>query len=653
MSIPKISYNFSSIFLINKYLFIYIFLCFVIRVPYYVKPSIVLSIHIFDSTTSATSLIIQNNNLFTTANTTQGTSTVTGGGTVTGPPYTAASFPSFSTGGPSTSGPISSSIDKFMIFTTSNVNHTFTVPAGGLNCDILMIGGGGGSSGRAGGGAGACIVAINQTLTAGTCVVYVGEGGGSGYNSGSDSSITVAGSTQYRAKGGGAAGFSVAASGGCGGGAQWSSTGNTGAFPVETNVVNGSTTGPKRTISYAVLGNKGGDNTSPYDGGGGGGIGSAGYSCTAGSGLNSISIDGTSYHFKPYFANGEFFGHNDNGYIGGGGGGWDDNESSGQYDRPGGIGGGGGGGNYGSTAVPGATNTGSGGGGWNGSSGGSGIVIIRFRIGTSAPTYTHTPTTTTTLSTPTLGTPSIELVRGTQGDSNRDYKIGNYNGDFIVKSSVSGVDSDYISMLGTSGTIYNFTNSLYWNQTSDMRIKENIARASYDMCYDNIDKLELNRFNYIKEFNTGNKDTNQLGFIAQEIKDIFPKSVYTNSYSGGDLSIPDMLSIDIGQINYTLYGAVKKLMEINKDKEMRLKRLEGLLNVESDSGSEAVVDNMVIDSDVLIDSSNLLETSNIVIDTSNIAIDTSNIAIDTSNILIDTSNIAIDTSNIAIDTSNI
>ena len=558
-----------------------------------------------------------------TSNTTQGTSTIQGGGTVTGPPYTAASFPSFSTGGPSTSGPITSSIDKFMIFTTANVNHTFTVPAGGLNCDILMIGGGGGSSGRAGGGAGACIVAINQTLTAGTCVVYVGEGGGSGYNSGSDSSITVAGSTQYRAKGGGAAGFSVAASGGCGGGAQWSSTGNTGAFPVETNVVNGSTTGPKRTISYAVLGNEGGDNTSPYDGGGGGGIGSAGYSCTAGSGLNSISIDGTSYHFKPYFANGEFFGHNGNGYIGGGGGGWDDNESSGQYDRPGGIGGGGGGGNYGSTAVPGATNTGSGGGGWNGSSGGSGIVIIRFRIGTSATTYTHTTALTTTLSTPTLGTPSIELVRGTQGDSNRDYKIGNYDGDFLVKSSVSNTDSDYIRMLGTNGAIYNFTNSLYWTQTSDMRIKENIARASYDMCYDNIDKLELNRFNYIKEFNTGNKDTSQLGFIAQEIKDIFPKSVYTNSYSGGDLSIPDMLSIDIGQINYTLYGAVKKLMEINKDKEMRLKRLEGLLNIEDGSCN------------VVVDTSNV-----VVVDTSNLMVDTSNVVVDTSNVVVvDTSNL--------------
>lgn len=45
------------------------------------------------------------------------------------------------------------------------------------------------------------------------------------------------------------------------------------------------------------------------------------------------------------------------------------------------------------------------------------------------------------------------------------------------------------------------------------------------------------------------------------------------------LSIPDLLSIDIAHINYSLYGAVKKLMEIDKDKEAILKRLESLLNI--------------------------------------------------------------------------
>ena len=181
------------------------------------------------------------------------------------------------------------------------------------------------------------------------------------------------------------------------------------------------------------------------------------------------------------------------------------------------------------------------------------------------------------------GSSVIELRRGNSSDANRDFKIGNYDGDFFVKSSINGIDSDYIKMLGTNGAIYNFNNSLNWTQTSDRRIKENIEIASYDKCYENVDKLELNSFNYIKEFKTGNQDTNQLGFIAQEIEDIFPKSVFTNSYNSDELNIPDMLSIDIGQINYALYGAVKKLIKMNNDKELRLKRLEDLLNIRRDA----------------------------------------------------------------------
>ena len=188
------------------------------------------------------------------------------------------------------------------------------------------------------------------------------------------------------------------------------------------------------------------------------------------------------------------------------------------------------------------------------------------------------------------GSSVIELRRGNSSDANRDFKIGNYDGDFFVKSSINGIDSDYIKMLGTNGAIYNFNNSLYWSQTSDRRIKENIEIASYDKCYENIYKINLYRFNYIKEFKTGNQDTNQLGFIAQEIEDIFPKSVFTNSYNSDELNIPDMHSIDIGQLNYTLYGAVKKLMEIKNDKDLRLKRLEDLLNIRGETHSNLIID---------------------------------------------------------------
>jgi len=201
----------------------------------------------------------------------------------------------------------------------------------------------------------------------------------------------------------------------------------------------------------------------------------------------------------------------------------------------------------------------------------------------------------TTLNINNIGSGScvIEFRRESEENWSTDFKIGNYDGNFHVKwvgsGYWSGNDYDVIKMLGTNGNIYRANNLANWSQTSDRRIKENIEGASYDKCYENIHKINLYRFNYIKEFKTGNQDTNQLGFIAQEIEDIFPKSVFTNSYNSDELNIPDMLSIDIGQINYALYGAVKKLIKMNNDKELRLKRLEDLLNIRRETHSNLLI----------------------------------------------------------------
>jgi hypothetical protein len=428
------------------------------------------------------------------------------------------------------------------------------------------------------------IYKTNVTLPAGNCVVFVGSGGigaamGNAGGNGSTSSIT---STN-------ASFISLFAAGGGGGGSYDRPPGTT---PTAGSLGNGnyssggggggggSYSSGSGTTGNGVSGN-GGSSLDNRGGGGGGATAGGGnatstsiYGGNGGSGL-SVSIIGTAST-----------------YGGGGGGGvW---IYDGELSAAGGIDGGGNGGLwwgiYGGILhkTSGVTNRGGGGGGgagagtdsWSainnyskGGDGGSGIVIIRY--------YSGEPSNVNS---------TIDLIRGTSGDANRDFKIGNYNGDFIVKSSINGSDSDYIKMLGTNGAIYNFNNSLYWTQTSDRRIKENIEGASYDKCYENVDKLELKSFNYIKEFKTGNKDTNQLGFIAQEIKDIFPKSVFTNSYNRDELNIPDMHSIDIGQINYTLYGAVKKLMEIKNDKDLRLKRLEDLLNIRGETHSNLIID---------------------------------------------------------------
>jgi hypothetical protein len=589
-----------------------------------------------------------------TSNVTQDTSTVTGSVSTQTITYVPTFTASFTSGGPSTHDIVSDSqTDKYMIFTTSGVNHIFNIPSGGLNCDILMIGGGGGVHGYYGGaGAGACIVAINQTLPVGQCIVYVGDRGSALNTNGGDSYILVGGNDRYRAKGG----ATRLSNGGCGSGAGslWAygvTSRDDGSYAVNTNVVTlssglTSNIGPSLTSNFAVLGNKGGANEeysgnstsylSGYANAGGGGIGEAGLNhplgqqggSRGGNGAYQVTLSGSStpINFRSYFANGSTtFGVQDgstgNYYIGGGGAGYTANDG---YPKP--LGGLGGGAKQEGNGGSGYPNTGSGGSsaGVNAESatshGGTGIVIIRYRsltpttTTTTTTTYTHTSNLTTTLSTPILGTPSIELVRGTQGDSNTDYKIGNYNGDFIVKSSVSGVDTDYIRIVGTSASIFNSTASPQWSTVSDRRIKENIEKASYDKCYDTINKLELYRFNYIKELNNINKDKTQLGYIAQEVNDVFPKAVSSYEFNNTMLSIPDLLSIDVAQINYSLYGAVKKLIEININKELRLKKLECLLNIESDGGSSSsnvVVEDTMSSNVVIIEDT---MTSNFVVE---------------------------------------
>jgi hypothetical protein len=528
-----------------------------------------------------------------------------------------------------------STTDKYIMLTyntSRNTNnqtpYTLNIPEA-YNAEILVVGGGGGggTAHGGGGGAGALIYAIDR-LAAGQYTINVGNGGslnarGAIPSNGFDSSISFGGYTIYLAKGGGGGcgAIGVGANGGSGGGADGGPNNNgtyAGGLAVSTNTPSN------------VYGNSGGNGfingtySSSWGGGGGGGAGSIGgnasLSGTFGQGGNGgigrqLNMTGTATF-----------------YAGGGGGG-----AIGGGAGSGGLGGGGNG-SINSTGIAGTANTGGGGGGggfnnadFAGGTGGSGVVIIRYRRVNNG------------------GNPEIRLIKGAVNDSNTDYKIGNYEGNFKIISSTSNIDTDYIRITPL-GAITNPSGTTSWTISSDRRIKENIEEASYDKCYENINSLGLYRFNYINGFNNVNKDIKQLGFIAQEVNEIFPKSVLlSNNYN-----ISDLLSIDITQINYTLYGAVKKLIVMNEDKEARIKRLETLLNIDT-SNLSIDTSNIALDtSNISIDTSNLNSTSsNIQIDTSNLNTTSSNLPIDTSNISIDTSNLPIDTSNLNSNTSNI
>lgn len=102
-----------------------------------------------------------------------------------------------------------------------------------------------------------------------------------------------------------------------------------------------------------------------------------------------------------------------------------------------------------------------------------------------------------------------------------------------------------------------------WTQISDERVKENIVEADYNQCYEDIKALQLRRFTYTSSFfeTTPLRDRNVLGFIAQEVKMVQPKSVVVSEAFG----ISDLNWLNLDQMNMSLYGAVKKLIQDNEN----------------------------------------------------------------------------------------
>jgi hypothetical protein len=113
--------------------------------------------------------------------------------------------------------------------------------------------------------------------------------------------------------------------------------------------------------------------------------------------------------------------------------------------------------------------------------------------------------------------------------------------------------------------------STTWTTGSDRRIKDNIVAADLDRCYDIVRNLPLKRFKWVDgPWTTPGSDKQKIGWIAQEVEQVFPKAVATvKSYAG----IDDFLTLDTDQVYAALYGAVQKLQilvqELHYAKEIK------------------------------------------------------------------------------------
>jgi hypothetical protein len=423
---------------------------------------------------------------------------------------------------------------------TGQTQYIFTASED-ISADILVVGGGGGGGCFGGGGGGGqVLLTTNYIISSGNQVIInVGKGGIGGTagtvspavspangQNGFDTSITIAGNT-FIAKGGGGGGTSntdsktlVGSDGGSGGG---SSSG------ILTPASLGGISTKNTYLNWKSFGNKGGIGsykptsgaTANHFGGGGGGAGynggtaiysasTTGIAGSGGEGINLSSIFGTSF--------------GETGNFGGGGGGMLFGYGT---VGSGGLGGGGRGGTgVSSTGTAGTVRTGGGGGGGSGigGGGGTGVVIIRYRQKNIE------------------GNSELQLIKGASISSgNTNYKIGNYGGDYKVKSSSYNTDMDRFVIQATGNTVFNNTNGIavatVFNNgdfrtagsqisDSDHRIKKDVANIDDGSALRMILAIEPKTYRYIDDERGTKTDTDDAsliyGFIAQQIRDVIP-----------------------------------------------------------------------------------------------------------------------------------
>ncbi len=100
-----------------------------------------------------------------------------------------------------------------------------------------------------------------------------------------------------------------------------------------------------------------------------------------------------------------------------------------------------------------------------------------------------------------------------------------------------------------------------WSTGSDLRIKEDIVDANIDRCYEIISNIKLKHYKWIDEIANKVQDKSQLGWIAQEVEEYFPKAVTKSNEYG----LSDFRTLNADQLYKVMYGALQKMIVKNND----------------------------------------------------------------------------------------
>jgi hypothetical protein len=155
--------------------------------------------------------------------------------------------------------------------------------------------------------------------------------------------------------------------------------------------------------------------------------------------------------------------------------------------------------------------------------------------------------------------------------SNNNFDIGNpnsnirnaYIGNNLYSSKVGiGILSNlsFALQLASDSAAKPATNT--WSVTSDARLKSVIVLADLDICYDIVKRLPLKRFTWNTDAYSLEdvSDRTKIGWIAQDVENIFPKAVGRINFK----DIPDCRTLNADQIYAVMYGAIQKLQKNNE-----------------------------------------------------------------------------------------
>jgi hypothetical protein len=109
-------------------------------------------------------------------------------------------------------------------------------------------------------------------------------------------------------------------------------------------------------------------------------------------------------------------------------------------------------------------------------------------------------------------------------------------------------------------------------QTLSLKKKEFIEAADLNICYSNVKTLPLRRYQYISSFANTKNDIAQIGFIADELSTIFPKSVMEFD-TNVDPNFSTLNFINYDQIFMAHYGATQQLMSVVEQQSTQIATL--------------------------------------------------------------------------------